>query len=284
MSTKKYLEEFASVSIFESLTNPMSVDVIPVTLYLPKRKFIKSEGRYYNAIIDHFNGRVEEVYPYFFNLGHMPKLRSFDLDAAPGGTSYIYTWKEPQRDYIMRNSVFYYGHVTYNFNKACSMFLEGNWQGLYRLFKSYFKKEFKPEELQNYFPDAPKCHLFDEAYYSAEGDEASFKRNTKDRIELLLSYGTSRRPHKDIKFARCIGLTHYEYSRIHEKMLLLKVKINKYLLMVTYAMDQLGILPEDSNFYQGFKSEEIEQYRSPQEEVTCSSSQEDHQSDPQSAL
>ena len=151
MNTKKYLERFASVSIFESLSNPMGTDIEPFTLYLSKRKFIVSRGRWYEAILSHFEGKVEEVYSYFFNISNLPKLRTFDLNSAPAGTSHIYTWKEPQRDYLMRNSVFYYGHVTYNFNKVCALFLEENWKGMYEILKSYFKKEFSPDQLQNYF-------------------------------------------------------------------------------------------------------------------------------------
>jgi len=275
MNTKKYLERFASVSIFESLSNPLGMDIKPFTLYLSKRKIIESRGRWYEAIIPHFDGEVEEVYSYFFNIAYLPTLKSFDMQAAPTGTSYVYTWKEPQRDYLMRNSVFYYGHVTYHFNKVCSLFLEENWKGMYTLLKSYFKKEFSPDQLLNYFPNSPSCKLFEEGFYTEEGTEDCFCSNIKEKVDAMLDYGTQRRPHTDIKFARCIGLTQFELSTIKDCMLKIKVKVDKYLLMMMYAMNELNILPEEVAVQHGFKIVEKEQCRSQQEEEVCSTSQGD---------
>ena len=281
MKTKEILEGFASKAIFKCLTAPAMADYKPLSLYLPARKTIKSK-RYYSKLIAPFDGKIEGTYNYFFNLKPLPIMRKFYVQGKYFTDSFVYTMKETQRHDIVNNSVFYFGHVTYFFNKVCSLFVEENYEDIVALFGEYFKKGFAPEDVENYFPNFPKCTLLGNTHYYVAGNEKAFISKIDDNVRSRLEPGTRRRLYRDLKFAKCIAVTEYEHQHLRSEFPYIMYKVNLYLLMLGYSMHEMGVLDKNSRFYIGFKSGETERCQRLQEVTAYSSSQEDHQSDQRS--
>jgi hypothetical protein len=279
MSTKEVLEDFASASIFECLSNPMMSDFKPLPLFLPSRKFIPTQGYY--AEIEPFTGTPEVIYSYLYNLKSMPKMHSFYTSNQYYRDSHVVTLKDYQRHDIVRNSVFYFGHVTFNFNKVCSLFMEHKYDAILEIFKAYFKKGFKVEDLSDHFPNFPECALLGRTSWDLAGSPGAFATKVQRDVEDRASRGVRRRLHADLKFSKCIGITEYEHRAIRDQFPDILAKVSKYLLMIGYALHVTEQLPEGARFYRGFIREESEQYHRPQEAMTCSSSLTEHRSDQQ---
>jgi hypothetical protein len=195
MSTKEILETVASVAIFQSLNHISLTDIKPISLYLPRRKKITSSGYY--TEVQPFTGKPEATYSYFYDIGTLPEMLPLYTENRYTSDRYVYTFKEEDRHFIVRNSVFYFGHVTYNLNKAYSLFVEGRHQDVVDMFASYFKKGFIPEEVENHFPRFPCCTLLDKTFYDSAGSEEAFRHNVRRVLDYTFCAGPTRITHKD---------------------------------------------------------------------------------------